>query len=101
MYIFYETAAETSRRNFLQSIIIKLSMGGGASTAKIEPKTVGVEREKQIKQSVKYKVPIATDSQDKNSDKTEKRTINDGNIAFTNDSPDAKIANNKLKRLVS
>ena len=73
-------------------------MGGGASTAKIEPKTVGVEREKQIKQSVKYKVPIATDSQDKNS---EKRTINDGNIAFTNDSPDAKIANNKLKRLVS
>ena len=78
-------------------------MGGGASTAKIESKivVVGEEKGQQNKPSAKYKAPIVTNSQDKNLEKgSEKRIINDGNINVV-DSPDAKIANNKLKRLVS
>ena len=77
-------------------------MGGGASTAKIESKiVVGEEKGQQNKPSAKYKAPIVTNSQDKNLEKgSEKRIINDGNINAV-DSPDAKIANNKLKRLVS
>lgn len=74
---------------------------GAATTAKIEAKVVvGEDKGKQInKKPLAKKAPIVTDSQDKNSEKVpEKRIINDGNVA---DSPDAKIANNKLKRLVS
>ena len=77
-------------------------MGAGATTAKIEAKVVvvGEDKGKQInKKPLAKKAPIMTDSQDKNSEKVpEKLIINDGNVA---DSPDAKIANNKLKRLVS
>lgn len=76
-------------------------MGGGASTAKIESKiaVVGEEKGQQNKPSAKYKAPIVTNSQDKNLEKGSEKRI-DGNINVV-DSPDSKIANNKLKRLVS